>query len=284
MSEPASNQLSARTRGFVYVAWGTRFLNEAIKSAFSVKQHMDYPIALITPISIEGPHPFDHVISTPFERTYRDKIKMVQSPFEETIFLDTDTYVLESFDPIFDLLKRFDIAYTPSAPSNHYTLPGVPNLAFDEPSAGLIAWRSNQETQRFFERWDDEYSIQEAQNGNGAWDQRSMRAALWNTDVRLAPLRADWQLYSFEFAVLMNTAKMVHGRGKDAEAAISQSNRFIGPRLYAPRLGVTRAWTIEPTDYLKLSVLSFGMAAHRFLRVLLHKSGIWRLPSNKRPS
>jgi hypothetical protein len=284
MSESASIHLTAPTRGFIYVAWGTQFVKEAIRSALSVKQYMDYPIVLITPSPIQESHPFDQVICTPFEGTYRDKIKMVQSPFEETIFLDTDTYVLHSFDPVFDLLKRFDLAYQPSGPSNHYTLPGLPELAFDEPSAGLVAWRANGETRRFFEVWDAEYSIQEAQNGNGAWDQRSMRAAVWNTDVRFAPLRADWQLCSFEFAILMNTAKMVHGRGKDAEAAISQCNRFIGPRLYAPRLGVTRAWRIGPNDYLRLSVLSFRMAANRFLRLLLDKTGIWRLPKNKRPA
>lgn len=35
---------------------------------------------------------------------------MLHSPFEHTIFLDTDTFVCGDFSELFDLLDHFDIA------------------------------------------------------------------------------------------------------------------------------------------------------------------------------
>lgn len=273
----------AKSRGIVYVAWGDSFIAEAIRSANSVKEHMDCSITLITSDPIKSTV-FDSIIITPFGNTYRDKIKMVMSPYENTIFLDTDTFALGSLEPLFDLLNRFDIAYQPSAPSDHYTLEGVPMHAFEEPSAGLVVWRRNDTTSEFFELWDREYTREEQTNGIGAWDQRSMRAALWSSDVRLAPVGVDWQLISFQFGVCINRVKLVHGRGRDANRAIAICNQFVGTRLYAPGLGITRAEEVGPLDYFQLSAISLWTGLHRTARLILHYTGIWRLPVNTRPA
>ncbi len=68
-------------------------------------------------------------------------------------------------------------------------LPGIRLHVFEKPSAGIIAWRKNERAAQFLMRQDEECSAQERANGKGAWDQRSMRAAIWNTDVHIAPHR-----------------------------------------------------------------------------------------------
>jgi hypothetical protein len=85
-------------RGFVFVAWGEKYVQEAIRSAISIKRHMDYPICLITSRKNQKLEIFSHIIYEKFSYSYKDKILMKLSPYEETIFLDTDTFILESMD------------------------------------------------------------------------------------------------------------------------------------------------------------------------------------------
>lgn len=271
------------TRGIVYVAWGETYVAEAVASAKQVRRVMQTPIVLITADeAVETQGVFDKIIVTPFNRTYRDKILMALAPFDRVIFLDSDTFVLESLDQLFHMLERFDVVYQASAPSTHYTLPDVPMLALEEPSAGIIAWRRNDATRRFFEQWAADYDEQERANGNGAWDQRSMRSALWRSEVNLYALGRDWQLYSFEAGIAMNKVRMVHGRGRPATDAIASCNRRIGPRAYVPGIGFFRVWGATPGDYLGLSMRAGRMALKRGLRLLLAKTGIWPLPANQR--
>ncbi len=272
------------SRGIVYVAWGDSFLKEAAASARQVRRHMALPIVLITSQHTQHAAAFDDVVIVPFSNTYRDKILMNKSPFEQTIFLDTDTFVMEPLDQIFELLQRFDVVYQASAPSDHYKLEGVPMLAFDEPSAGLIAWRNSKQVSEFFDLWHSEYLEQQRANGSGAWDQRSLRSALWHSNLKIFPLNRDWQLYSFEAGIAMNKVRMVHGRGRQAREAIAACNRYIGPRLYLPGLGFFRTLNTLPTDYLSLSARALFLFAKRSLRLSLHKLGVWKLPKNTRPS
>jgi hypothetical protein len=271
------------TRGIVFVAWGDMFIKEALESAAQLRKVMDLPITLITPEPFQPVGAIDTVINQPFKATYQDKILMRLSPYDETIFLDTDTFVLEPLDQIFQMLSKFDLLYQSSGPSLHYELPGVPMGAFEEPSAGLIAWRKCDAVERFFDLWTEFYVDQERVNGQGAWDQRSFRAALWHGDLRFHPLGRDWQLYSFEAGVPLSWVRMVHGRGRDAKAAIAECNNHIGPRVYIPRLGFFPSRDPAPQDYLKLSFLAAIQSVKRLTRLLLHWTGIWKLPTNQRP-
>lgn len=274
---------SRPSRGFVYVAWGDQFVEEAKRSVAALKKHMQLPVVLITTQKIADAAPFDTVIEARFTGTYRDKIMMRLSPFDETIFLDTDITVLSSLGELFQLLERFDIAYQPSAPSDHYEIPGVPMHAFYEPSAGIVVWKRNAATDKFFDLWETEYEHQERAFGAGAWDQRSMRSALWKSDARLVQLGADWQIMSFEAAVCMNRVRIVHGRGRDAQSAIQKCNRSIGPRVYIPQGGVFRVWDASPLDSVSLAWASLRLAIRRGGRLVLHKTGLRPLPANKRP-
>jgi hypothetical protein len=271
------------TRGIVYVAWGRQFVQEAINSAWHVKKYMSDPITLITPEPVDLEHPFDTIIQIPAKGTYRDKICMCLSPYDHTIFLDTDTCIMDTLDELYELLERFDLVYQSQGPSRHYVIPGMPMDGFEEPSAGLIAWRKNQKTANLFEIWDAEYSVQEVENGSGAWDQRSLRAAVWKSNVQIYNLGSHWQLYSFQAGIFRNTVRMVHGRGRHARLATSYCNQSLEPRIYIPGIGFTPAQSMKPLDYLSLATRCIYIFARRLARLLLHWSGIWLIPENKRP-
>jgi Nucleotide-diphospho-sugar transferase len=269
--------------GVVYVAWGDPFVAEAVNSAASVTRSNGIPCVLITDKDLPARNPFSNVVVREFHNSYRDKIKMKDSPFERTIFLDTDTYVLGSLQEVFQLLDRFDVAFQPASGGMHYTLPGIPMEAFPEPSAGIVAWRKNERTDAFFANWESAYISQQEANGPGAWDQRSMRQALWESDVSISTLPGVWQLCSFDVGICLGKVKMVHGRGPDAARAQQKCNEHLNYRVYIPKLGFYSMYKTGPLDYLRLSLAAFFAFMRRGVRTLLHHARIWRLPENKRP-
>ncbi|MFM8457342.1 MAG: hypothetical protein ACKOB0_00130, partial [Chthoniobacterales bacterium] len=84
-------------KGFLYVATGPRFIAEACASARRVKELMPgVSMALASDVRPEKNF-FAHWIPIKNPRgTFADKIApLVKTPFEKTIFLDTDTYLCE---------------------------------------------------------------------------------------------------------------------------------------------------------------------------------------------
>ncbi|MFM8789098.1 MAG: hypothetical protein ACKOEI_04430, partial [Chthoniobacterales bacterium] len=117
-------------KGFVYVATGTAYLPEAFKSAESLRRyHADAAICLITdhPPAQSGPfteirRPVGRVRHSPI-----DKVLAYEAPYEQIVFLDTDTFVLDDLNPLFETLGRFDLALLQDVNRGwNYELPDVP--------------------------------------------------------------------------------------------------------------------------------------------------------------
>ena len=104
------------SRGVVYVATGEKFVAEALISVRSVKKQMpEIPITLFTDLQGLVGNPPEGVDSvcylTQVTNSCRDKIyPLTDSPYEKTLFLDTDTYVCKPVYDLFTMLDRFDIA------------------------------------------------------------------------------------------------------------------------------------------------------------------------------
>ncbi len=103
-------------RGVIYTAIRERFVDEARISARSVRRFLpDARIVLFTDRQLERTEPFDEVIrlTSLSAKPHLDKLHcMKNSPFAETLFLDTDTYVCGDLSELFELLAQFDIAMT----------------------------------------------------------------------------------------------------------------------------------------------------------------------------
>ena len=122
--------------GVIYYATGKNFLREANNSARSVKEKLE---GIKTAIFTDGMYKslldenlFDYVIFR--EKQVSPKLGRItclaESPFEKTLFLDTDTEVLEPVWELFEILEKFDLALT-HAPFRASTLSIAMNRALD---------------------------------------------------------------------------------------------------------------------------------------------------------
>jgi hypothetical protein len=84
---------------------------------------------------------------------YRAKIIALQeSPFDTTVLLDADTYVLRDLSEIFELLERFDMCAAHAPNRVTVTIPGV-SRAFPEFNTGVIGLRRNERTDQLLTDW-----------------------------------------------------------------------------------------------------------------------------------
>ena len=269
------------SKGAIWVAWGQSYVDEAVRSAASFRKMNDIPCLLISDTPPNPDHPFNDVWIEALVGSYRDKIIMGRSPFKKTIFFDTDTLIFQPFDELYRALDRFDVAVQPAIGGFHYQLQGVPLEVFPEPSAGLIAWKRTGETDAMFSRWALAYDQQQRDNGNGAWDQRSLRQALWDSNVSLLFLTTNWQVVSFQANYILGQPIMLHGRQKSLEFAIKHLFQSKEYRIFIPKLGAF-ALESELNAYLKLAACAITVWTRKILRRLLHHLRIWRLPASNR--
>ena len=100
----------AEGRGVLYVATGAAHTEAARRSAASVRAtNPGLGVALFTDREVLGPE-FDRVepVASPHIRSKVDYLP--ETPFAETLYLDTDTRVLGDLGEMFRLLERFEMA------------------------------------------------------------------------------------------------------------------------------------------------------------------------------
>jgi hypothetical protein len=194
-------------KGYLYIAYGEAFTKEALLSIESLRRYTDLPIAIFTnkkdivenkmddlKISLVGEIVANHL---------RAKVDyMDQSPFVNTVFMDSDTVVVRNCDDMFDLLQRFDVAivndYARKRKKYSTIVPeyGEIPYAFSEANSGVIAFNSSTRTQTFLKMW-KEYFYKYFEQTNG-WDQISFRISLWKSNVRIHHMPFEYNVRSKE--------------------------------------------------------------------------------------
>lgn len=222
-------------RGVIYCATGARFVDEAIESVKSLKEIMpQVPVCVFT----DDPERcraggFDQVIelSQP-AYSFFDKISTIQgSPYERTIFLDTDTYVCQDFTELFELGPRFEIAGAYEPIRQAVPMEGVPEW-LPEINSGVIYFHMNDRVRALIERWAAQYS--KAHRG----DQASLRKVLFESDIRFHILAPEYNVRTVFPAMVCGRigAKILHGREMDGPKYARKINRNVNgfPRIYLP--------------------------------------------------
>jgi hypothetical protein len=273
------------SRGFVYIAFGDEYVSEASESAQRVLATSKLPSTLITDVMPEDDfirESFDQIVLQEFRHSFADKIRMRCSPYDRTIFLDSDTIVVEPLDDIFSLLDRFDLAVQFTEGGHHYQSLGI-SPAFDEPSAGILAWKRSQSTEEFFDRWESDYKeIREEQGVDGAWDQRSLKSAIWHSDIRIAPLSANWQFCTYKPNVVTGSVKMLHGRNI-SDKVIIEVNESHELRTWLPKVGSCPAYSYATILELCRFFVAFGwLIIKQIIRRTLHFTRVMPFPKTKR--
>lgn len=229
-----------RDTGIQYVATGERHQEEARRSACSFKATMpDVPIAIATdnPSTARAARCFDIVRElTDCRHSYVDKLRpLVESPFERTLFLDTDTYSAAPCHEVFALLDRFELAVAHAPLRAHLHFPLACPMSFPEMNTGVIAYRNTPAFQALVAQW---IAIFDSQTEIDC-DQPSFREALYASDIRFAVLTSEYNLRAcFPYFLGGNVAvKIIHARDQDLDEAIaclSADPLALLPRVVTP--------------------------------------------------
>src|SRR5262249_35855803 len=155
-----------------------------------------------------------------------------QSPFTETIFLDTDTYVLANLDDVFDLLKRFDLA---AAHTPGYTKgPDYgQSEAFYDFNTGVIAYRAS--VVALLDSWAKAFLhfVNSPDFHQSLADQHALRRAIWESAAAFYVLPPEYNCRIQFHVRLVGAAKILHGRSLDYESNAKLLNAETGARVFA---------------------------------------------------
>lgn len=212
-------------RGVLYIASGHPYIEEAKVSAKSVERHMpDIGKTLATDEAMVDDELFDQVIelSTVFPKSGISTIRTELTPYERTLFLDSDTYISEPVYELFKILDDHDIAFSQSP--GRLSVTGLPD-PWREFNTGVIALRNSEPTRQFLQEWHQLHESmleEESQTRN----QPSFTKAVHQSDINYFVLPREYNVRVIRFGYLANKAKIVHGRGeiplKTIESIINQ--------------------------------------------------------------
>jgi hypothetical protein len=231
-------------RGVIYTAIRERFVDEARISARSVRRFLpDARIVLFTDLQLERIDPFDKVIrlTSLSAKPHLDKLHcMKNSPFAETLFLDTDTYVCGELSGLFELLAQFDIAMTLDRRYYDDFPPdvGVPG-SFCEFNQGVVAFRGSERMQAMLQAALDWAERIRARTGVSTGDQIPTRLALYSSGLRIAPLPLEYNCRFHSYGYLNGKVRILHARipgmrhtATNLERIARKLNEHTVPRVF----------------------------------------------------
>lgn len=266
-----------RDTGFVYVATGADYVAEASISAKGLRaHHPGIPICLIIDKTPAGA-PFwdDLIILSDPKFGFVDKIEMRQSPYEKSIFLDADTHVVGDLSEVFAMLDRFELCGVQLMEGHDYAIPGIP-LAYPEVNSGFLAFRRSDRLHAFFALWQTLYYEFRAENKDGYYhyanegDQKSLRAAVWNSDIRFLGLGPEFNFIPFKMEFACLPVRLIHSHQTEGiDALADRLNSVHARRVYVPALDVMISAPWNQRELAKLVLRSFLALIRHRLRPLL---------------
>jgi hypothetical protein len=236
---------SAPSRGILYIASGSNFRDEAIISARSIKAVWpDVQLAIITDQPFDA-GVFDVVQIAAMQGGNIDKVRNISlSPFERTILLDSDTYCLQPFPELFDLLDHFQLAaafdigrfserWEPSIGRRVFIQSdGVPEC-FIEFNTGVIVFRREPEVLQVFDQWLQACIDARRAAIPFAQDQPAFRKVIYDSGLRIATLPSEYCFRLHTPDLARTAVKILHGRwaysdlGPDQEAVLARLGRLV---------------------------------------------------------
>lgn len=200
-------------RGIIYVATGEKHLQEALISARQAAKLMpDLSLSIFTDQAVpEGL--FDHVYpAATGEMGRRAKIRaMLESPYEQTLYLDTDTYICQPCEDIFWVLERFDLAVAHEVYRNEYKFEEFPG-SFPSFNTGVVVFNKNPLVSKFLSSWEESYETVFSKKRKA--DQPAFRHTLFHSKVNFYVLPTEYNFRTNYPVVLGGFAsvKILHDR------------------------------------------------------------------------
>jgi hypothetical protein len=225
--------------GIVYSCAGDASVAEALRSARSSLLHNSVPHLLFSSVDVEAEPGLSVVRFEPSANPYLDKIaNMRRSPFARTIYLDTDTFVVDEIVHVLRLLDHYDLAAAYDPSHRGVPDPGVPT-GFYEFNTGVLAWRGSEQMTTFMGAWQQTYAswLREAPFPRAGLaerraDQPAFRRCAWDQDVRLFVLPPEYNFRLGEPGTAVERVRVLHGRRPDYELIAARINAKQGPRSW----------------------------------------------------
>ena len=197
-----NNSDSQIKNGYLYTAFGDSFYEECINSVKILKKHTKYPIFLFTDKKDIPKHERElfygiRVVPGLHLRSKVDYIHL--SPFENSIYLDTDIFLARGIDDLFELLQRYplfaslDTARKRAIMSKKIREYREIPYAFGEVNTGLIGFNDFSK-KNILAKWPDIFH--KYINESGGWDQPSFRILLWKEKVNIYILPPEYNIRS----------------------------------------------------------------------------------------
>ena len=215
-------------KGLFYIATGKTYVEEVIANVLCSQPFLGHlPVSLCTDQFLDNKYRdlFDQIICHPSPSfSYRDKVCALHlTPYEETLFLDSDAKLAYSPADLFELLK---ISVFAASPAPVRIPPGwcdknVPTV-FHEVNSGVLLFKKCSSTLSLFSQWIDLYDRLYI-NHNQTWDQASLRSVLWrmidqnSLSFTYLPVEANLRSTKPWIVGRGSPAYIVHGRFKNTE-------------------------------------------------------------------
>lgn len=258
--------------GVLYVATNLRHVEEAAVSVKSLKNfHPNVSTTLYTDCvrEAEGLNLFENVIELPNpEGNHKDKIQPIaESPYEYTLFLDTDTEIVASLTPLFDSLKDYEMLL---GMDPWYHQVESCNPIAKQFNTGVLFYKKTDAVKNLFNEWVSDYEKLTVSWGFYPGDQFSFQRCLFSSKVRYFVFGTGYNFRTISPNLLNPQAevRIIHGR-QDNRREIAQwlnenptvfrlffpsmaslaDAKFIFPRLWERRL--FRLWAFPFVLLLK---------------------------------
>lgn len=271
-------------RGFLYIANGQKFVDEAVISAQSLRRFHSEPICLICTSDIDqqdlSGH-FDTIIvdDNLKKHLYLAKIIGLQlSPFDQTIFLDGDTFVTDNISELFDLLEIVDFATTleQKKHTSKYKDLKYYNI-FPEFNTGVIVYRNSPIMKKVLDDW-----LSYCLDRNLLIDMPGLReAVLMNfNDVRFSILPNEYNEHGF------STMLLLHGKVKVIHERLGYKRGYYTPHFMNVEEMDKFAGKINKKTYKriyipKLGIISYRWSPQNIITKIKKKLGYKRLSKNR---
>jgi hypothetical protein len=234
------------TNGAIYIlTQDERYVDLALESIGSLKRAMpDLPVTVFSQFVMNSPLVERILPVQPTCDGFYDKTKLMQeSPYDRTLFIDADIFVVEPFPELFDLLDRFDCAatheeYLNTDWSKRYPRRDIPST-FPEFNTGILLFKRSAQMNGLLKEWETLYArYLEEKPDQQINDQPFFRVALYHSEARVATLTREYNCKFRGQGYLNGPVKILHGHvdlqfdSRQLNQATRALNASRGPRVY----------------------------------------------------
>lgn len=209
---------------------------DGIVFCVSGPQFEDELEAAVARLSVVAPSLPVHVHHVPSMVDFQPKLDaMADTPFDRTIFFDTDTYCIDKPSRLFGLLEKFDVIMAP-APRERENRGLVPH------NSGLVGFghRALPMLRDAAQRYRDREIDQPHHPGSLHYDQIYIADGIARFGLRFWALPQNWNFRLPFASVVFGRVHVLHGRVPDYESVAREINRTEVARLWNPKTNTIR--------------------------------------------